>query len=212
MPTKQVPFFANTPDDTHYVQAVFKMALKYFLPNKDFSWKQLDEMTQKQTGKGTWWFPAVARLNQMGLETTYIEKFDYAQYYAQGDDYMRAFYGHEIGDWFLRNSNIAKVKKLIPEFLASRHVETRAAMLHDINDFLNQGWLVGAEINVRVLQNQSGFNGHMILIHSRQDNNYIVHDPGLPAVANRVIDRGTFKRAWAYSGPDKTALIAFKCL
>lgn len=49
----------------------------------------------------------------------------------------------------------------------------------------------------------------MILIYGKAGRKYIVHDPGLPAMASRQIQDLLFK-AWAYSGADKTALMAFK--
>lgn len=206
----EVPFYINTSDDSHCVQAVFKMALGHFMPNKQITWKQLDELSQKQPGKGTWWFPAVAKLNELGLKTKYIEQFDYQQYYQLGDDYLIEFYGQQAGEWFMANSNILSVKHLIPEFLATSATETRAPNLQDINNLLNKKWLVGVEVNVRVLQNRPGFNGHMILIYGHENNKYIAHDPGLPALPGRHINEDIFYKAWSYNGPSKTGLIAFK--
>lgn len=48
---KNVPFFANTADDTHCVQTSFKIMLKFFLPNRDFGWEELDKLSHKTTAK-----------------------------------------------------------------------------------------------------------------------------------------------------------------
>ena len=206
---KTVPFYSNTKDDTHCVQAVFRMALKHFLPTREYSWKELDRMTQKETGKGTWWFPAVPALKNEGLAIAYIESFDYAHYYRQGESYLNKFYGPEIAEWFLQNSNLLHVKNLIPSFLDSCSSEVRAASLNDIDKLLKVGWLVGVEINTRVLQNRSGFNGHMVLVIGRQESSYLIHDPGLPAYKAREISVHDFVRSWAYTGAEKTSLIGF---
>jgi len=74
---KEIPFYSNTKDDSHCVQAVFRLALEYFLPDQKFSWSRLDKITHKQVGKGTWWFPAVFEITALGLTFQYIEAFDY---------------------------------------------------------------------------------------------------------------------------------------
>lgn len=65
---KNVPFFANTPDDTHCVQASFRIILKYFLPERDFSYDQLDKMSRYRLGKSTWWPPMLLELQKLDLE------------------------------------------------------------------------------------------------------------------------------------------------
>lgn len=207
---KNVPFFSNTDDDTHCVQAVFRMALKYFLPKSDFSWQELDRMSKKQPAKGTWWFPMIAEFKKLGINSTYIEAFDYQKYFVEGDSYLEAFYGKETATWFATKSNIKDVRNLIPEFLSGTDLINRPATLTDIIDLLDDGWLVGAEINTKILLGQPGFNGHMVLIYDHKDNDFIVHDPGLPARPHRPIDKQKFSQSWMYSGPEKAALVAFK--
>ena len=51
---KIVPFYTNTSDDTHCYQAGLKMILKYFIPDKDFSWEELDKFTAKVEDLWTW--------------------------------------------------------------------------------------------------------------------------------------------------------------
>lgn len=42
---KKVPFYPNTPDQTHCVQAGIKIVLKSFLPDRDFSMEELEKLT-----------------------------------------------------------------------------------------------------------------------------------------------------------------------
>lgn len=76
----EVPFFANTVDNTHCVQACFRMALKYFLPELDFNFGKLDAMTHKVEKKGTWWFPGLVELKKLGIQSKMICAFDYKRY------------------------------------------------------------------------------------------------------------------------------------
>ncbi|HET7827350.1 MAG TPA: hypothetical protein VFK97_00585, partial [Candidatus Saccharimonadales bacterium] len=82
---KPVPFFANTPDGTHCVQAAFRSMLKYFWPERDFSYDQLDEMSRKLPGKGTWWPALLLELAKLGIDVMDIEPFDYQRFYRDGD-------------------------------------------------------------------------------------------------------------------------------
>ena len=51
---RNIPFFANSADNTHCVQAAFDTILKTFLLERDFSIYELDELTKKASGKATW--------------------------------------------------------------------------------------------------------------------------------------------------------------
>lgn len=132
------------------------MALKYFLPGRELTREQLDKLSHKQPGLGAWWFPAVAEMRKLGLRIIYIERFDYAEFYERGEDYLYEFYVPEIADWFLNKSNLRYVMNLIPRFLKEDDVQTRRATMEDIENLLNEGWLVGLEINVRILQERPG--------------------------------------------------------
>jgi hypothetical protein len=205
---KNVPFFANTADNTHCVQASFKIMLKYFLPKRDFSWEELDKLSHKTAGKGTWWFPMLLEIEKMGLKTKYIEHFDYQRYLKEGNAYVLAIYGPEAGKWYLEKSNLTEVKGLIPEFLKQSVGQRRAAELSDIDDLLAKGWLVGIDLNSRTLNKRPGFSSHMIVIYEKAGQNYLFHDPGLPPKPRRKVPPGLLLKAWQYAGSENVALIA----
>jgi hypothetical protein len=56
---RRVPFYANTNDDSHCVQAAFRIMLKYFLPDQEFGYRELDNLTAKVGNHGTWWPPGL---------------------------------------------------------------------------------------------------------------------------------------------------------
>ena len=49
---RNVPFFPNTADNTHCLQAVLKMILKYFEPQKDYSFEELNILSDKAPKSG----------------------------------------------------------------------------------------------------------------------------------------------------------------
>ena len=68
MKTNKVPFCANTSDNLHCYQAVIKMILDYFLPNKKYSWKEIEKITGLRKGFWTWPLKAAIELKKIGLK------------------------------------------------------------------------------------------------------------------------------------------------
>jgi len=122
---KNLPFFANTPDNTRCVQAAFRIILKYFMPERNFSYAQLDQMSQKMPGKDTWWPPMLIKLQKMGFSVKSIEAFDYRRFYEEGETYVRGIYPEATADYHLNQTNLKEIKPLIPEFLSKIATATR---------------------------------------------------------------------------------------
>src|SRR5581483_3299184 len=205
---KDVPFFANTADGTHCVQACFRSMLKYFVPERDFSWTELDKLTHKLPRKGTWWFQMVLQFKKLGLKTKFIEYFDYERYWKEGNDYISGIFSPEVAEYHLHRSNLPDVKHLIPEFLRQTGFKPRPATIEDIDKLLANGWLMAIDINSRTLNNRSGYSGHAVVVYKKEGQNYLIHDPGLPPNPSRKVTRKKLLEAWQYAGKNNTSLIA----
>jgi hypothetical protein len=72
---QHVPFVPN-PDATHCYQAALKMVLQRFRPHRDPSWADLDRITGKVEGFGTWPFAGLTWLRELELELTNVELMD----------------------------------------------------------------------------------------------------------------------------------------
>ena len=125
MHDKEVPFFANTEDGTHCVQASFRIILKYFLPERDFTWTELDELSKKEKGKGTWWFPFLAEIQKLGLDIIDVSRFDLKKFYKEGEVYLRAAHDSEVANWMFDKSNLMQVRQYIPLFLKTVDFQNR---------------------------------------------------------------------------------------
>jgi hypothetical protein len=207
---KDVPFYANTGDGTHCVQACLMTMLKYFLPEKDYTYEEMDEFTYKQKGKGTWWFPFVLKLKKMGLQVVDVSAFDLAEFYKSGEKYLRATHRVEVADWILEKSNLLEVKKYITEFLEKVDFRNRTATLEELKELLNDGWLVGIDLNSRALNEKEGYSSHMVIIFSFENGIFTLHDPGLPPKANRKVSEKLLTKAWEYGGKENKSLIAVR--
>lgn len=210
MPKNEVPFYSNTGDGMHCVQASFRSMLKYFMPDKDYTWAELDAMSKKEPGKGTWWFPLLLEIQKMGMEITDISNFNLQRYYEQGEAYLRAAHSEEVANWMLERSNLVSVKKYIPSFLRAVDFQNRRATLDDLKILLNEGWLVGVDLNSRTLNDKAGYSSHMVVVFDAHHNTLWLHDPGLPPQQNREVSEDLFIKAWEYGGTENTSLVALR--
>ena len=91
-----IPFCSNTEDDTHCFQAALKMVMKYFWPDKDYSWEDLEIITKKVEGLWTWPMAGLLWLAEQRVEVIDIEVFDYNRFIAKGGKYLIDEYGKEV--------------------------------------------------------------------------------------------------------------------
>jgi len=156
-----IPFYANT-DNTHCVQAVMKMVLKYFYPEKDFSFEELDKASNKQPGKGTWPYAYIMWMAEQGLEVMTFGIFDTKHFVENPEGYMLEFYGEEKTKNNIENSDIPQVVGDAKKYLAGAGVTEnhRIPTIDDIKELLQTGYIPGVGVNARTLNNKSGYKGH----------------------------------------------------
>ncbi len=205
-----VPFYSNTPDNMRCVPAVFKMVLKYFQPDKEYSWKELDKLTEHKDDKGTWVFPALTKLKKQGFEIVKMGSFDLQKFYKQGEKYMREFHKPEVAEWYLTKSDVLDKREEIPEHLEAVKPQQKIPTEKDIVELLEKGHLVATDINARILNDKPGYSSHFVLIIGYDDRNFIIHDPGLPSYKSRIVPKEKFKKAWYHGGKSYASLTAFK--
>ena len=205
-----VPFYKNTPDDTHCFQAVLKMILKYFWPEEEYTWKELEKITAKVEGLWTWPSAGLIWLQEKGLEIKNIELFDYEKFIQQGGAYLIEEYGEDVGNVQIRNSDIAQEIELAKKFIKVIDIKKEIPKEEDIKKFLTKGYLVGANINSALLNKKEGYAGHFVMVKGFNNKGFIIHDPGLPGLENRKVEYGLFEKAWAYPNKKAKNIMAFK--
>lgn len=205
-----IPFYSNTPDDTHCFQACLKMALKYFLPNRDFSWRELDKMSAKKKNLWTWPIAAILNLKKLGFDIIVIENFNYERFANEGEDYLIEKYGKEVAEAQIKHSDIAQERKFARKLIKEFKLIERPAKFTEIKKLISQGYIIICNVNSRILNNKKGYSGHFVVIVGIQDKKIIFHDPGLPASPNRDVSKKTFEKAWAYPSEDAKNIIALK--
>lgn len=198
-----VSFYPNTYDDTHCVPAAYKMILKYFLPEKDFSFTQLDKILGKQEGKGTWAAKGHLWLVDQGFEVEYWTLIDWPAFIDRGYDYLVEQFGKEVADYQKANGDLSLEQQRAAKALKKIKTVHKEPHIADIKTFLDKGYLIRCPLNAKKLNNQEGYNGHSVVVKGYDKKNLIIHDPGLPSLENRKVLFDDFEAAWAY--PNKSA-------
>lgn len=204
----QVPFYANLPDNTHCTQACFRMVLKYFQPDRDYSWDELDRITAKVDGLWTWWMAGYLWLNENGYDAWDIGTFNYTRFVDEGGAYLIERYGLEAGQTRIDMSNIEQERVITQNYIEVRQGDNRPAELIDIENYLDSGHLVMCSVNGQKLINEPGFSGHSVLVIGYDEENLMLHNPGLPGQERQLVSKKHFASAWAISGPSSHELCA----
>jgi peptidase C3-like protein len=198
-----VPFYSNTPDDSHCFQAALRMILAYYMPWRSYSWGELDRITA-HTSRYTWPTAGLLYCASIGFAVTLIQALDYTAFGESGYAYLLRYYGREVAHAQLKNSaipqEIAYAKQLRG---TSIEVQTRIPEQRDVRSHLASGALVICNVNSRRLNGRTGYAGHFVVIKGINEAGIWLHDPGLPPLKDRFVQWQQFERAWAY--PDVEA-------
>jgi hypothetical protein len=206
----QVPFYGNTDDGTHCFQAVFRMILKYYWPEKDFSWQELEEITAKVDGLWTWPTAGMLWLHNNGFEVHDVETFNYTKFIEKSGDYLIDWFGEKVGQEQIDHCNLDQEIEYAKQIVKSGLCETRTPKAFELKERLDEKYLLICNVNSRVLNGKEGYAGHFVLLTGYIHDGFILHDPGLPSLQNREVALPDFERAWAYPNGQAKNYIAIR--
>lgn len=192
----QIPFYKNT-DNTHCFQAVLRMILKHYWPDKDFTWQELEKITAKVDGLWTWPTAGMLWLNKHGFEVHDVEAFNYATFTDKGGDYLVDLFGEKVGQEQIDHSDIEQEIKYAKQIIEKNLYESRIPEILELKERLDQEYLLICNVNSRALNGKYGYAGHFVLLIGYNDDGFIMHDPGLPAIKDREVAFFDFEQAWA---------------
>lgn len=204
----KVPFFSNTGDGTHCWQAALMMALAVLLPDRPFTYEELDRISAKQPGKWTWPTAAMLWMLEQGLTLTLVEEFDYHAFADRGGDYLIERFGEEVGRAQIAQSDIGRELAIARRFAAIAPLEVRVPTVDDIRHFLEDGAVVIVNLNAALLHGREGYSGHFVVVTAVGEEGVTLHDPGLPPSPDLHVSHDRFERAWAYPSPRDRNLLA----
>jgi len=170
---------------------------KYFDPSFDYPMKNWSRLTGYEEGLGTWANAGLIWFSEHGYDVKHYETFDFKEFIKSPREYMIQIHGQEAGNWGYEHTNVPKEIERMIALLDANIVESREPVIEDIKNGLNEGYLPRVTINAYALDNETGYEGHAVVITGYDDDFIILHDPGLPALADRKIAIDVFLKAWS---------------
>lgn len=208
----KIPFYPNTKDDFHCVQAVLKMALKYYFPDEKWSFKKLDDVTFHKRGKFTWKNAMMLFLAEKGVEVVYITDFNFRKFADKGKPFLKINWPEKVFEVQDKYSDLNKEQKLTAKILKEKRIKlvTRPALLGDIRKLLKDGYLLMANINPSVLDGKDDYWSHFVLITDAKKDYILFHDPGLPPISERRAHISLFMKAMGFPKRRDATIMAVK--
>jgi len=183
------------------------MVLKHLLPERDFTWEQLDELTQSKPGMGTVAAAALMGATTFGLEAVLISSFDSRRMAKEGYEYLYENFGKEYVEWQKKHGDIDRDQRINRELLDSDvHYEHREATVDELRSLLGQGYDIFCGINANRLNGKKGYSGHSVLVYEIDGKVVKMHDPGLPPCPDRIVTIRQFAEAWQENSTGLRAL------
>lgn len=187
------------------------MILKYYLPDRDFTWEELDKATNKQKDMWTWGMAGLYWLTQQGFEVVVVEDFDYLRFLNEKGSYLIERFGREIADEQIKNTDIEAEIKWVKPFIDNVNLQNWTAKLDEIINFLRNGYLVMVNVNSNSLRDKKGYAGHFLVVRGFDDKHLIVNDPGgAPGIENERITFEQFIKGWSYPDESSNNITAIK--
>jgi hypothetical protein len=206
----EVPFVANTPDDSHCLQAAYLMILKYFKPEMEIPWPTWSRLTGYEEDKGSWASAGLIWFKAHGFRVIHITSFNYELFSSAGGQYLLTAFGQEVGEWQIANTNMPRERARANVLIRANIYKKREPTIKNMKEYLDAGYLLRCMVNARALNGMSGYVGHAVVVKGYDSEGFIIHDPGLPPKPNRKVTYETFEQAWAYPNNEAKELDAIK--
>ena len=205
-----IPFYANTLDGTHCVQAVFKMITEHFRPDLVLSFEEWERISHKRAGGWTWTMSGLIWLKEAGFEVENVEYIDYHRFSSEGVAFLEELWGIDVASIQGEKTNIPEEQEIAKLFIEEIEPKVRLPNADDLKNMLENGYLLAVTVNSRILNAREGYAGHLVVVKGYDDTGFFLNDPGLPPLENRHVDYALFTRAWAYPNDNARNLAAIR--
>ncbi len=208
---KGLPFYSNTKEGTHCFQACLKMILKYFVPEREFLWEELNKISEKKEGLWTWSMGAIIWFQENGFEAVNVEVFDYQKFIKKGKEYLAEMYGREAAGKTDIKADIEQGREQSKKFLEKIKIQKRIPEKEEIFDLMEDGYIIMVQVNSMILNKREGYAGHFVVVKGWDDENFIINDPGgFPGIEDRKVSFEVFEKAWGYPGERNKGIMGFR--
>lgn len=182
------------------------------MPERTFTMPELEKFCGHEDNRATWPVTSMLNLHESGFQLRWIEDFDHEAFIKDPKTYLRSILDEEAFNWQVAHGSLEQEAERIKQYLAlGLPIEQRQGTRKDIEELLDDGWLVRLEVNSLPLSNKSGYDGHSILVIGYNDQEAIIHNPdGMNGnKPNQHVSWELLDKAWKEFG-GSYSLYAFK--
>jgi hypothetical protein len=200
-----IPYYRQTSSG-NCMQAQIKMALKYYYPEKDFSFEALDELTGRTSGKWTWTSQLIPVLLDNSLDAYYYSTTPYNNIKEEGRGFILEYYGEEDGNVMISHTNFESLYDSIERLNSNKKFFSRKLDFSEIENEFKKRHIIILVVDRNVLYNRNGtYAGHGIIITSINQTHISIHDSAeLPSL---TVEKEQLIKAWNAPGTDNDAII-----
>jgi hypothetical protein len=204
-------FVPNETDDLHCLQSTIRMVWEGLF-GEPLTLTDAEKLTNFRAGQQTWPFAAMLAMADAGATVTNVEDFDPRLFIRDPAAELRrqCNQNEELVLHILQVSDADAEVQIVKRCLEHPRVEfdARPPSLTDLIEAVsNQGTAVICNVNYRALVNQSGYNGHFVLVESADQRTVRLQDPGLPPLEAHEVEAATFLNAWTLPDPKLANMI-----
>ncbi len=201
-----IPYYRQT-SSANCMQTQLKMALKYYFPEKDFSFEELDRLTGRTQGKWTWTSQLLPVLLDNGLDAYYYSTTPYKEIKEGGEGFILEYYGQEDGRVMIDHTNFDALYSSIEKLEENKKFFNIKLDFSEIEEEFKKGHIIILLIDRKVLFNRQGtFLGHGVTITSINKTHVSIHDSGSGG-PNLAVEKEQLIKAWNAPGTDNDAII-----
>ncbi len=194
-----VPFYINRGH--RCAQTAMKSALKTVIPERDFSYKELDELTLHSKAHITFPCQIASALLNLEIGFQYFIKPKGLEIISSPEAFRFAKEKYGVyTDYLLRKTEIESLRESARRLTGRKEVVEvdKKPTIKALEHFVELGRIPICLINYDVfVGRENRFNGHYIVITGFDSSDVVYHDNGPKgAGANKICPREIFLRSW----------------
>ncbi len=141
----------------------------------------------------------IVNLQKMGIEARLVDGLDYKRFSKEGGKYLKWEYGSYVAGRQIEMSDIESEMENAKEMVRRGLWTKRKVGFKEVEALMNDGWIILAHVNSRVLNHRKGYSGHIVVVVGHTKNYVYIHNPGNPPEPNQKVSRKIFNKAYSKS-------------
>lgn len=200
----KIPFYKSEGDPNRCYEASMKSVLKYFFPEKDFSFEELDELVGRKPRMWTYTHQIVPVLHDLGLSVIFCstDPMDSLSSVKSFMELLKKYKTQESIDHVLKNTDVETVVNAAVKCKQYDLFEHKRLAFSEIQRHLDQGHIPMMLLDRNILIGKKGpYQGHFVVV-TGYDDNFVYYHENLEKApkSNAKVRKDVFVKAWDNSG------------